>query len=433
MIDNQLWYILLSVGSICIFVVTLLLLKFDILSPTVAIASSLMISSTLAMTMVNKWNLPMHGSTVLLLLSAQVFMIILSLYANYCYPNNKKINSQFLIKIKIWKLMIVILVMSILLFQSAIEAYNLSLLAGNHEGWRGIISTIRPYIMKEDDHIRFSRWMVYRQLIVQQIAYVFLYALIHNVIIDGWKLRYLPYCIPVITLFPFIYLSTGRILIISLVIFIFTCCGFALQRKYRYQDYIKRMNLVAILAFLGFVVLFVLIGALFGKGVSSNKSVYDILAHYAGISLSAFDTILKYEVVDTHLIGQTLFVGPYNNLISLGVDIPRPSIFLFFTYFDGIDTNVYTALMRYYHDFSIVGMYIFSAIIIIIYTILYLKARNSNGYNLSMAYGTFAYPLYLFYVDDRIFIDFFGTQMIYILILQYILSKALYQIICSKG
>ena len=67
MIDNQLWYILLSVGSICIFVVTLLLLKFDILSPTVAIASSLMISSTLAMTMVNKWNLPMHGSTVLLI------------------------------------------------------------------------------------------------------------------------------------------------------------------------------------------------------------------------------------------------------------------------------------------------------------------------------------------------------------------------------
>lgn len=82
MIDNQLWYILLSVGSICIFVVTLLLLKFDILSPTVAIASSLMISSTLAMTMVNKWNLPMHGSTVLLLLSKEGYNKIIERLLN---------------------------------------------------------------------------------------------------------------------------------------------------------------------------------------------------------------------------------------------------------------------------------------------------------------------------------------------------------------
>ena len=131
--------------------------------------------------------------------------------------------------------------------------------------------------------------------------------------------------------------------------------------------------------------------------------------------------------MDSTLIGQTLFVGPYANLNTLGFDLPKPSVFLFFTYFNNIDTNVYTSLMRYYHDFSFLGMYLFALLIIMVYTILYYICRQRNSIQMILAYATFVYPLYLFYVDDRIFMDFFGTQIIYIIVLQFILIKLLYK------
>lgn len=433
MVDSQFWFISLSLSSVLLLLVTLYALDFDLLSPVIATQSSLTIASILCTIMVKQWQLPMHGSTVLILISAQLVMTLGSLYVAHCLNDRSlvtaNISSQSMsdVYIPIYRQCILWVLLGIILGLAGHEMYTLAEKAGNKNGILGIASSIRPYIMAESSTIKLSRWMAYYQILVQQITYLSIFAFIQRTVFKAWSWTNLCYLIPLLFFFPFVYLTTGRILIITLVIFIFTVVGHAMYRKYKGFAYAKKLLITAGISFVSFFLLFVVLGALFGKGISANKSAFEILAHYAGISLSAFDVILQYQLADSTLIGQTIFVGPYGNLNTLGFDLPKPSIFLFFTYFYNIDTNVYTSLMRYYHDFSLLGMYLFALLIILIYTILYYLCRQHNSIPMILAYATFVYPLYLFYVDDRIFIDFFGTQIIYVLVLQFILIKVLYK------
>lgn len=433
MVDSQFWFISLSLSSVLLLLVTLYALDFDLLSPVIATQSSLMIASILCTIMVKTWQLPMHGSTVLILISVQIVMTLGSLYVAYClndrYMVKDNLSSQSMsdVYIPMYLQCILWVLLGIIVGLAGYEMYTLAEKVGNKNGILGIASYIRPYIMAESSTIKLSRWMAYYQILVQQITYISVFVFIQRTVFKVWYWSNLCYLMPLLFFFPFVYLTTGRILIITLVIFIFTIVGHAMYRKYEGSQYAKKLLTTAGVSFLSFFLLFVILGALFGKGISANKSAFEILAHYAGISLSAFDVILQYQLADSTLIGQTIFVGPYGNLNTLGFELPKPSIFLFFTYFYNIDTNVYTSLMRYYHDFSLVGMYLFALLIILIYTILYYACRQRNSIPIILAYATFVYPLYLFYVDDRIFIDFFGTQIIYVLVLQFILIKVLYK------
>ena len=433
MVDSQFWFISLSLSSVLLLLVTLYALDFDLLSPVIATQSSLTIASILCTIMVKQWQLPMHGSTVILLITAQMVMTLGSLYVAHCLNDRPmvkaNISSQSMndVYIPMYRQCILWVLLAIILGLAGNEMYTLAEKAGNKNGIFGIASSIRPYIMAESSTIKLSRWMAYYQILVQQITYLSIFAFIQRTVFKAWRWTNLCYLIPLLFFFPFVYLTTGRILVITLVIFIFTVVGHAMYRKYEGLAYAKKLLTTAGVSFVSFFLLFVVLGALFGKGISANKSAFEILAHYAGISLSAFDVILQYQLADSTLIGQTIFVGPYGNLNTLGFDLPKPSIFLFFTYFYNIDTNVYTSLMRYYHDFSLLGMYLFALLIILIYTILYYLCRQRNSIPMILAYATFVYPLYLFYVDDRIFIDFFGTQIIYVLVLQFILIKVLYK------
>ncbi len=433
MVDSQFWFISLSLSSVLLLLVTLYALDFDLLSPVIATQSSLTIASILCTIMVKQWQLPMHGSTVILLITAQMVMTLGSLYVAHCLNDRSlvkaNISSQSMndVYIPMYRQCILWILLGIILGLAGHEMYTLAEKAGNKNGILGIASSIRPYIMAESSTIKLSRWMAYYQILVQQITYLSIFAFIQRTVFKAWRWTNLCYLIPLLFFFPFVYFTTGRILIITLVIFIFTVVGHAMYRKYKGFAYAKKLLITAGISFVSFFLLFVVLGALFGKGISANKSAFEILAHYAGISLSAFDVILQYQLADSTLIGQTIFVGPYGNLNTLGFDLPKPSIFLFFTYFYNIDTNVYTSLMRYYHDFSLLGMYLFVLLIILIYTILYYLCRQRNSIPMILAYATFVYPLYLFYVDDRIFIDFFGTQIIYVVVLQFILIKVLYK------
>ena len=433
MVDSQFWFISLSLSSVLLLLVTLYALDFDLLSPVIATQSSLTIASILCTIMVKQWQLPMHGSTVILLITAQMVMTLGSLYVAHCLNDRSlvkaNISSQSMndVYIPMYRQCILWILLGIILGLAGHEMYTLAEKAGNKNGILGIASSIRPYIMAESSTIKLSRWMAYYQILVQQITYLSIFAFIQRTVFKAWRWTNLCYLIPLLFFFPFVYFTTGRILIITLVIFIFTVVGHAMYRKYKGFAYAKKLLITAGISFVSFFLLFVVLGALFGKGISANKSAFEILAHYAGISLSAFDVILQYQLADSTLIGQTIFVGPYGNLNTLGFDLPKPSIFLFFTYFYNIDTNVYTSLMRYYHDFSLLGMYLFVLLIILIYTILYYLCRQRNSIPMILAYATFVYPLYLFYVDDRIFMDFFGTQIIYIVVLQFILIKLLYK------
>lgn len=431
MTDSQFWFLLLSVLSSLLLLVTLFILEFDLLSPIIATQLSLTVASILCTTMVNKWQLPMHGDTVVILITVQIIMTVSALYTTYCL-NNKLIVGTRLdaqntnnLYIPISRQIIIWLLLFIVIILAGQEIYNLAIKLQYKDGLLGMATFLRPYFMDESSDIKLSREIAYYQIFVQQVTYLSIYIFIRKLIFQRWQWSNLSYLVPLVFFFPFVYLTTGRILIIMLIIFIFTVIGNSTYRKYRGGSYIKSLFITASVSFFIFLLLFVIVGSFLGKGISENTSIFDIFAHYAGISLSAFDVILQYKMSDSTLIGHTLFIGPYGNLNTIGFNLPKPSVFLFFTYFYQIDTNVYTSLMRYYLDFSMVGMYLMSVLIISVYTVFYYICRQKNSILMILFYATFVYPLYLFYIDDRIFIDFFGTQLIYVVILQYVLMKIL--------
>lgn len=56
-------------------------------------------------------------------------------------------------------------------------------------------------------------------------------------------------------------------------------------------------------------------------------------------------------------------MGIYNNLNSLGADLPKVKAFLPFVDFGGINTNVYSIAGRYILDYGFVGMVLLMSIL----------------------------------------------------------------------
>ena len=110
----------------------------------------------------------------------------------------------------------------------------------------------------------------------------------------------------------------------------------------------------------------------------------------------------------------------------LGFDFPNVKIFLPFTEFNGINTNVYTAEWRYVKDFGITGMMAIMWLLGVFYSTFYnwLKYSETGIYGL-LLYGTISYPLFLSSIDERFFLDLFGTSIIYIALVLFVTKKIL--------
>ena len=178
MVDSQFWFIALSLSSVLLLLVTLYALDFDLLSPVIATQSSLTIASILCTIMVNHWQLPMHGSTVLLLISAQIVMTLGALYVACCLNDGSivkdSISKQNMSDVYIpmyWQGIVWVL-LGIIVGLAGHEMYILAEKVGNQNGILGIATSVRPYIMAESSDIKLSRWMAYYQILVQQITYV---------------------------------------------------------------------------------------------------------------------------------------------------------------------------------------------------------------------------------------------------------------------
>lgn len=98
--------------------------------------------------------------------------------------------------------------------------------------------------------------------------------------------------------------------------------------------------------------------------------------------------------------------------------------------FDGIDTNVYTAEWRYYKDFGIMGMSAIMWILGAFYTFFYNKIKYcSSSPFIAIFYSSIAFPLFLSSIDERFFIDLFGTSILY----QFLLLYLCYKIVICKS
>ncbi len=422
--ENEVMVLLLFAICFLLTFITFFLMNHDLTAPVVAFNGGMTFSSFFALISVNRWDLIIHSNTILTITTA---LMIMSTSSYFAYKSYKGKNLEKFSPIEFptlnVKLLVSIFLMFVLAYFSFTEMYHLSISLGNTSGYTNIINTVRPAIEKEQVYM--SRWMSYRILIAQFITCFYLYMFFSNTIFFKFRIKYLLLLLPSMCYFPFIILSTGRIALLVLLIYIFVIAGTLYQKKYNYNlSSSIRILFNALIGCIVFVLFFFLLGELTGKSLSATRSPVVIISHYAGLSIPAFDHYLNYINIDTGYFGETTLVGPYRNLNALGFSLPTPRIFLDFVKMDGIDTNVYTALMRYLNDFGLIGMYGVVSLLSMGYSSLYyfIKYRSNNPIYL-IFYAMNVFPLYLFSIDDRFFIDIVNMQFLYGLILLWICYK----------
>lgn len=417
--------LLISIGS-------LLYYKFDVLEPGVLMSAAMAFSAFMAFLNINRWSLPFSFEAWFLLTAA----IVLFQFGSFCsykigFQNAKTQSSNSNVRYEPSQWMTIICCIGIIgmAIFSFRELYDLSLSLGNVGGITSIIKVVRPAIEKQI--ISLSRWMNYRQSLALAIASIYSFMLLFNVFYSKLKLKDLSLLIPIVLYFPFMIMTTGRMAMMSFGIYLFVVGMVLYQKKYGYTI---RCNQKAILflavAAIAFIGMFLLMGFFTGKIASENHTVSMILAHYAGVSLPAFDKAIHTVYSDNGFVGSTTFLGIYRVLGRIGLTVPQVDIFLPFVKFDGIDTNVYTAEWRYYKDFGFVGLCAIMWLLGAFYSLFYNKIKyDTVSPFLIIFYASIAFPLFLSSIDERFFLDLFGTAILYQFVLLFILYKF---IICTS-
>lgn len=417
--------LLLSMGS-------LLYYKFDVLEPGVLMSATMTFSAFMAFLNIDRWSLT-FGFEAWLLLTIAIVLFQLGSYCSYKFGfKNAKIQSYHSdVRYEpAWLLTafccIGMIGMAIFSFW---ELYNLSISLGNVEGITSIIKIVRPAIEKQ--LISLSRWMNYRQALALAIASVYSFMLLFNVFNSKLKVKDLFLLTPIVLYFPFMIMTTGRMAMMSFGIYFFVLGMVLYQKKYGYTIQCnQKAILFLVVASIAFIGMFLLMGFFTGKIASENHTVSMILAHYAGIPLPAFDKAIHTVYTDNGFVGSTTLLGLYRVLGRLGITVPQVDIFLPFVKFDGIDTNVYTAEWRYYKDFGSIGLCAIMWILGASYSLFYNKIKYDQvSPFVIIFYASIAFPLFLSSIDERFFLDLFGTAIIYQFALLYILYKV---IICNS-
>lgn len=409
----------MAVISVSAFVLT----NYDILHPFCIVASLMTFSVFLAVLGMHRWNLYMSIDTSMVIIGCILSFGLGSIWSDWTVK--KGLNLQKWVygpeigyKIKNWKIVCAVLLMIGMACFQYKEVYEASIIHGNTSGvfdLSGMIKTVRHAI--EGNVLYYSRWYQYRFILATGIAYCSIYIFFVNVfsLQHAGILKNAKILLPVLFDFPFFILSGGRGGVLELFIFTLIVGAILYQRVNGFSLLAKKRT---ILLFLGCgcisFIAFLLMGMVTGKVVPGSSDSIRILIHYGGLSMPALSKLLEQTHLESNLIGSHTLVGIYNNLNSLGADLPKVRAFLPFVDFGGINTNVYSIAGRYILDYGIVGMGILMSILGIFYTTFYDFVRFKMKGTLGVAfYGLVIFPIFFFTNDDFFLSTVVNTAILY--------------------
>lgn len=423
MISGDLLFPLFFV-SLCIFLCSILIFRLDILQPAVIVTGTMTVSVLLAALNIERWGISVGINTFLCISMAMGSFLFGNVWVNIYFFGNSTVSLNYP---KIGYDCSNILLISILFIECVCaylnfnEMYSLSIALGNNQGISFMISTVRQAI--EHHQVELSKWMNYRFLIVQLATYTYLYVFFRNIIFNRFKFSDLKLLLPFIPFVPVTILTTGRMALMSFIIFLAIIFAILYEKKYQYKNQYTCIGVLISCALL-FCVLFLVVGQFAGKHTTTEYTPFVMISHYAGLSIAALDVNLTHAFLESPEIGSTTLLGIYRVLSRLGMALPEVQIFLPFVRFNNIDTNVYTAEWRYVADFGYLGMCVIMWLISCFYSFLYGYIKHSNCKDfIIIFYGTICNPLFLSSIDERFFLDLFGTAILYNFVLVYIFYK----------
>ena len=388
--------------------------RFDILHPVTIYHLCLAGCCSLAAMYTELWDLPMHFNTAMILIVMSLLFFAGGVLAEYhCaafYPGNAfargKSFAGFPISWPVWWFfflaMVLILYVQCTVFLEAVrQVTNATDLGGM------LHAVVKASAAKQ---IEFDRWHAYRLRFANMMAYVSILAVWLNLLSKQYK-ETAKWSVFVLLYIPFLVMTGGRQQFMYVAMF-GVVTFFLLSRK-RYGGISLRRELAVIgLAVVFFLFFFLGIGMLNGK-VGANTSFLNVIVHYAGTNISAFDVYINEMVMDdTPYIGTRTFCAIYDFLHDHGLDVPQDPMYIYlFTALGPVTTNVYTAFYRYIHDFGYLGCGMVMLLLGFFYTYIYRRMYLSGLKNwMILLYGSISFPIFLMGREERFFNEIVNTR-----------------------
>lgn len=269
-----------------------------------------------------------------------------------------------------------------------------------------------------------SRWNSYRFRFANGMAYLSILAVWLNIMAHQYK-EVIKWSCFILLFIPFMILTGGRQQFMYLVIFAMVSFFLVYRKSYRGRSMLSQELMIIGIALVAFLFCFLGIGVINGK-IGSNTSFLNVLVHYAGTNISAFDVYINEMVMpDTKYIGTTTLDPIYIFLNNHGFDVPRFYQYItLFTAFGPVTTNVYTAFYRYIHDFGYLGCGMVMLLLGFFYTYMYRQLYLQGLKNwMILIYASIVYPIFLMGREERFFNEILTTGKISFLIEVIVLYK----------
>lgn len=424
--ENSFIYLLTAILFL-LAVIPFIKSKFDVLNPSFIYSVCLAGFCMLAAIYTEKWDLPMHFNTAVIMIVMSILFLVGGLTAEfYCLSikNDLKLKTEktqgFFISWPLWFIFVILLV-----FLAYLNYADFLNAASQITKETEFSKMLKPFVEGLMSHvITLPRWNEYRFRFANGLAYLSIMVVWINIMARQYK-EALKWGSFVLLFIPFLVLTGGRQHFMYLVMFSMVSFFLIYRRNHKGVCALSKELAIIGIAIVVFMICFLGIGIINGK-IGFNKSFLDVIVHYAGINISAFDVYVNEMVMPvTQYIGSSTMVPIYGFLSAHGFNVPQFSQYItLFTAFGQITTNVYTAFCRYIHDFGYFGcgivMFLLGFFYTFIYRILYYQGLKNW---MILLYASIVYPIFLMGREERFFNEILSTSKISFLIEMLILYK----------
>lgn len=243
-------------------------------------------------------------------------------------------------------------------------------------------------------------------------AYIYTYLVVNNILCKTNKKRIIVRSLPIVLYCIDSMLMGARGYIIYLAIAGVTYFYILLQRKsgWKSKQGFKTIKKIAYV-FMALAILFVVAGSFIGK--SSEGSIFYKISIYLGGGIALFNDYISTGGMDSPAFGAITFFNLYKYLMRFGFPDYTKYFQFEFRYDWG---NVYTAVRRYHQDFGFLGVIVCVSIFAVVLSWLYHSIKKDNSNKLVdlrlIIYGMLVRSIFLFFIDDELFADFFTPTTI---------------------
>ena len=428
------FYVLLPVLTV-VAAFAYVMSEYDIMHPFTVVSAVAAVSTAVAMLGIPEWNFYMGIDAALLIITSVLVFGIASIWTDAVTKNQAAVQSGSRLCISRYSmdrkylafLICIIFAFTCLQFKATydmVHEIGKNITLDNFMFWarRGMTG----------GKFNYARWLSYEMVILLSLSYSCLFVAISNIVNGGEESslkekllsNFKYFAVPLLCM-PAFFLETGRENFFNILLFTLVTVAILIEKKKGFSLQGKKSVLrVVSVIFVLFIILFLFFGFIRHRFTITDPLRTLIL--YIGSSIPG----LAY-FVDTHVFlesqytGSNTLFGIYSNLATLGFTLPKPVLFLDFSYIhQSFGTNVYTMLRRYIVDYGYAGTHLIMAILGIIYTAFYNYVRfYAKSFWHIIIYGCFVSPLFLSMYDERFLMFIINTSTIYKIAVIYLICR----------